>query len=175
MSAQPRITVRPMLLSPLAPASNSGAALTSDRTVYVATPSDAKRTAATTYAGRHESLATSAAPTSGGPRAAPIAHAPCSAPMKRISPRRAASVFAAASSNPRPQPRTAAARIVAHQPSASANIARPPAAAATEARISAIVPRRSRKKPLAALRELRDGHRCDEEPKPGEGGVERGA
>src|SRR5438874_2476871 len=107
--------------------------------------------AAMTYAGRHESLATSAAPTSGGPSDAPTAQAPCSPLMKRISPRSAASVFTAASRSPTPEPSTAEARIVAHHPLATANTARPPLAAATAARSSAIVPRRSRKSPLTAL------------------------
>src|SRR5438034_7382322 len=112
----------------------------------MAPPRMANALAAMTYAGRHESLATSAAPTSGGPSDAPTAQAPCSPLMKRISPRSAASVFTAASRSPTPEPRTAEARIVAHHPLAIANTARPPLAAATAARSSAIVPRRSRKR-----------------------------
>src|SRR6266513_1657615 len=107
--------------------------------------------AATTYAGRHESLATSVAPTSGGPSDAPMAHAPCSPLMKRMSPRSAASVFTAASRRPTPQPRTADATMVANQPLAIAKSPRPAHAAATERRSSTIVPRRSRRMPLAAL------------------------
>src|SRR5438477_7286894 len=114
-------------------------------------PSKANAAAATTYAGRQESLATSAAPTSGGPSEAPIAHAACSPLMNRISPRSAASVFTVASSRPTPQPSTAEARMVADHPLAIANRPRPPHAAATERRRSAIVPRRSRTRPLAAL------------------------
>src|SRR5438445_3637224 len=140
-----------MLRSPLGEASSSGASFRSDRTAYVATPSRANTAAATRYAGRHESLATSVAPPSGVPSDAPTAHAPCSAPMKRTSPRSAASVFTAASRRPRPEPRTADARLVAAQPLASAKIARAAAAAAREARRRAIVPTRSRKRPLAAL------------------------